>query len=148
MVFNLCQESIVWSWMCLESFSSGSTVCVCVSVGIPAEWNGWIPQGLSEMLSAVRNSCFYSVSVSNRKFSWFISNGLTGYGRHSSGGGLFGASEDCSMCLASASSLHVEITSLLGISNGTFYSYLHRFGCTGGKLVFVFPLCVTHISGC
>lgn len=157
--FNLCQEHKIWSWMCLNSLSSGSTVCA--SVVIPAEWNGWIPEVLLEMLSGVRKSCFYSISVRNQKFSWLVSHGLTGYRRHSSVGELWTSSQSVRallhvLCFCTASLLapvassshHVEITSLLLISNRTFYFCLRCFWRTGVRLVFVFPLCVTHIPGC
>lgn len=144
--------------MCLNSLSSGA---VCASVVIPAEWNGWIPEVLLEMLSGVTNCCFCSVSVRNQTFSWLVSHGGTVAMEDIPLGQLWTSSQSVRgplhvlcFCTASllapvaSSSLHVEITSLLLISISTFCFYLHRFWHTGVRLVFVFPLCVTHIPGC
>lgn len=105
---------------------------VCASVVIPAEWDGWIPEVVLLMLSGVRNACFYSVCQKSEvflvRFSWFNSSML---------GFCTRASWLQSSC---------RKTSLL-ISSSAFSFYLHRFWRTGVRLVFVLPLCVTHIPG-
>lgn len=91
-------------------------------------------------------------------FSWWN----CGYGRYSSGTTLDLFTErqrtaPCALLLHGEPpgssrilqpSCRLEITSLLLISISTFCFYLHRFWHTGVRLVFVFPLCVTHIPGC